>query len=150
MDNKNISRIIYITIILAFIIVLFTIQAKPKIKDVIQLQQADTTAWIAPKTAEALKNPIAGNLKEAQEGKKLFNTYCVTCHGENGKGNGITAESLNPKPADLTLKRTQKQTDGAIFWKITTGRPPMVSWKNTLTDKQRWMLVDYIRELAKK
>ena len=39
--------------------------------------------------------------------------------------------------------------DGAIFWKITNGRPPMASYKLALKDSQRWQLVNYIRELGK-
>lgn len=31
-----------------------------------------------------------------------FQTYCVTCHGEGGAGDGVLAASLQPRPADLT------------------------------------------------
>ncbi len=36
------------------------------------------------------------------EGKKLYGTYCSTCHGEKGKGDGLAAKSLPVKPADHT------------------------------------------------
>ena len=41
------------------------------------------------------------------------------------------------------------ETDGSLFWKMTNGRGPMPSWKDTLTDKERWELVGYIRKLDK-
>jgi mono/diheme cytochrome c family protein len=36
------------------------------------------------------------------EGPELFNQYCATCHGKDGKGNGPAAEALKKRPADLT------------------------------------------------
>lgn len=112
--------------------------------------QIGGTSWVAPESADKLKNPLKGNAKAAKDGKSLFTTYCVSCHGNKGEGNGVAAASLTPKPKNLTAKQVQDQTDGAIFWKITTGKPPMLSWKSTLSDKQRWSLVNYIRELGGK
>ncbi len=107
--------------------------------------------WKAPKFADEIKNPLNGNSEAAQKGRNLFNVYCVTCHGEKGEGNGVAAATLNPKPANLASSLVQKQSDGAIYWKITTGFPPtaMISWRSNLSDKQRWSLVNYIRELKK-
>lgn len=112
--------------------------------------QVGGTSWMAPENANKLMNPLKGNTKAIKEGKSLFTTYCVSCHGNKGEGNGVAAASLTPKPKNLTAKQVQDQTDGAIYWKITTGKPPMISWQSTLSDKQRWSLVNYIRELGKK
>lgn len=112
--------------------------------------QSGGTEWVAPKYVDKLKNPLAGDTKATKEGRILFNTNCATCHGNKGEGNGPSAASLNPKPKNLTSKQVQEQPDGAIFWKITTGKPPMLSWQATLNEKQRWSIVNYIRELAKK
>lgn len=112
--------------------------------------QSGGSDWVAPKYVEKLKNPLAGNAAATKEGKTLFRTNCVTCHGDKGEGNGPSAATLNPKPKNLTSKVVQAQPDGAIFWKITTGKPPMLSWQQTLNEKQRWSLVNYIRELGKK
>jgi mono/diheme cytochrome c family protein len=32
---------------------------------------------------------------------------------------------------------------------MSEGRGPMPTWKETLSDKERWQLVDYIRKLNK-
>jgi mono/diheme cytochrome c family protein len=32
----------------------------------------------------------------------LYKTYCASCHGESGRGDGPVAEHLRPRPADLT------------------------------------------------
>lgn len=35
-------------------------------------------------------------------GKQMFNSYCASCHGSDGKGNGPVAPTLKMPPADLT------------------------------------------------
>ena len=114
--------------------------------------QSQGKKWVAPAAADKLVNPLKGNAEATKKGKSLFEVNCVTCHGESGVGNGPGSAGLNPKPADLASKEVQKQSDGAIFWKITTGFPPtaMISWRSRFSNKERWELVDYIRELGKK
>lgn len=36
------------------------------------------------------------------DAKEMFNSYCATCHGPEGKGNGPAAKALSKAPADLT------------------------------------------------
>ena len=52
--------------------------------------------------------------KELNEvvGKKEFVTYCASCHGSEGKGDGPVVNFLKRKPADLT-KLTQ--SNGGVF-----------------------------------
>src|ERR1035437_9226451 len=106
-------------------------------------------AWVAPTEAEKLINPLKGNAVATEEGKKTFTQLCVMCHGDKGKGDGVAGLALTPRPANYTLPKTQQQTDGDFFWKMSEGRPPMASYKTILTETQRWQLVNYIRELEK-
>lgn len=103
----------------------------------------------SPASADALANPVKGNAQATLEGKKTYTLYCVTCHGSKGKGDGIAAPGLSKPPADHTSDFVQKQTDGALFWIITEGNNPMPTYKSTLTEMQRWQVVNYIRTLAK-
>ena len=150
MKKGMILKILYLTIFTVFSFVLVMVYAESGISKNLQSKESISKTWKAPKSADSMKNPLAGKSEAAKDGKNLFQTYCVTCHGDEGKGNGPSSAGLNPKPADLASKQVQKQPDGALFWKITTGNPPMLSWKYTLSKKQRWEVVDYIRELAKK
>ena len=61
----------------------------------------------------------------------------MSCHGAKGKGDGAAAAALNPKPADWTSKQVQDESDGEIFWKISTGRGAMPSWRH-LPENDRW------------
>src|ERR1035441_33599 len=109
--------------------------------------EKQATPWVAPSYADTIKNPLAGDAQSVADGKKLYGQYCAVCHGDKGKGDGIAAAGLNPKPANHTAEKVQSQTDGAIFWKTTTGRPPMAGYEKTFTATQRWALVNYIRTL---
>ena len=79
----------------------------------------------------------------------LFTKSCESCHGKKGKGDGPKSVEIDKKVGDYTTADFAKQSDGAIFWKITEGRKPMPTMKAELTDEQRWQLVIYVRELAK-
>jgi mono/diheme cytochrome c family protein len=103
--------------------------------------------WAAPASAEKLINPLTGNSESIGEGKKTYESMCLVCHGEKGKGNGAASVSLSPHPANFLSIEVRHESDGAIFWKLSEGNPPMASYKTLLTETQRWQLVNYIRKL---
>ena len=103
--------------------------------------------WIAPTEADKIINPLKGNRAAINQGKLIFNKLCVVCHGTKGKGDGIAGLALNPRPKNLSSYNVQKQTDGAIFWKITTGQAPMASYKKTLSENDRWSVINFLRTL---
>jgi len=105
--------------------------------------------WDAPAAEKAKKNPVAKNPGSITAGKKVAEQSCAPCHGAGGKGDGVAAAALPKKPADWTSKAIQAETDGSLFWKITTGNAPMPPWQS-LPEKDRWNLVNYIRSLAAK
>ena len=106
-------------------------------------------AWEAPAAEKARKNPVPPGADVVARGKQVAQLNCVACHGTGGKGDGAAAAALNPKPADWTSPAVQSESDGEIFWKITTGRGPMPSWRH-LPESDRWAVVRYIRTLAAK
>jgi len=105
--------------------------------------------WTAPASEKGKKNPLPADAKTVAEGQKVAQVNCVSCHGVKGRGDGAAAAALNPKPADWTSQKVQEESDGEIFWKISTGRGAMPSWKH-LPERDRWALIRYIRSLAAK
>ena len=105
--------------------------------------------WVAPKSADTIVNHFKNDAQATAEGKKLYTQMCAVCHGDKGKGDGVGAAGLTPRPADHTSAAVQAQSDGAIFWKLTYGRAPMAAYEKILTPKQRWAVVNYIRTLKK-
>ena len=106
------------------------------------------TPWVAPEADKAKKNPLPDDKKVVEQGEKVAKVNCVSCHGAKGKGDGVAASALTPKPADWTSSRVQSETDGELFWKISNGRGPMPPWKH-LPENDRWALVRYIRSLKR-
>jgi copper transport protein len=96
-------------------------------------------------------NPIPPNSQSVALGQALFITNCSLCHGQTGRGDGPVGLTLNPRPADLTRHAVAGiHTDAQLFEWITNGFPGsrMPAFKSTLSDTERWHLVNFIRSLA--
>jgi mono/diheme cytochrome c family protein len=107
-----------------------------------------TGKWVAPADARARVNPIPRSQEVLAEGKALYQRNCQLCHGASGRGDGPATQYVKPAPADISAAAAQAaMTDGEIFWKVTTGREPMPPFGKKLTERERWVLVHYVRSL---
>jgi mono/diheme cytochrome c family protein len=106
--------------------------------------------WNAPESLKDKKNPFATDESSLARGKKSYISECARCHGKKGEGDGSSASRIDQTVADLSSAKVQSQSDGELFWKISEGRKPMPINKNTLTDDQRWDIINYIRTFKKK
>ena len=52
--------------------------------------------------AAPLSAPAQEAVGDPQQGAGLYDLYCATCHGAEGRGDGPTAEIMTLQPADLT------------------------------------------------
>jgi mono/diheme cytochrome c family protein len=113
-------------------------------------QDAAAKPWVAPAEARTVKNPVPPTPENIAAGQSLFTDNCELCHGPKGMGDGPGAAAIKVKPANFTdAKLMAMETDGSLFWKMSNGRGPMPIWKDSLTETERWQLVDYIRKLGK-
>ncbi|CAG5068209.1 hypothetical protein DYBT9623_00938 [Dyadobacter sp. CECT 9623] len=106
--------------------------------------------WKAPAWADTLKSPHHEEPLTLAQGEELFTLYCASCHGDEGYGDGAAGGALGQKPANFHDTLVKSQTDGALFWKLSTGRGNMPPFKDVFEDEQKWQLVAYIRHLGKK
>ncbi len=102
-----------------------------------------------------LFNTFPGWAQNAAEGRKLYANYCVTCHGDKGKGDGAAAKSLPAKPADHTNGVLMNQHDDKFLTAIiakggsAVGKSSfMPPWGSALDENQIRDLVAFIRTLA--
>jgi len=61
-------------------------------------------------------------------GREMFKTYCATCHGPDGKGDGPAAVALKKAPADLTQlarKHNGKFPDAYVVAKLKNVDEPV-------------------------
>ncbi|MBN8577941.1 MAG: cytochrome c [Cytophagales bacterium] len=105
--------------------------------------------WVVPETAKKVKNPTDKSSKEDLAiGKSLYAKHCQSCHGKEGYGDGPKAKELKGEVGDFSTAEFQSQTDGALFYKITTGRDDMPAFDKKIPDAEdRWLIINYIRTL---
>ncbi len=105
--------------------------------------------WKVPAEYKTMKNPTDATDKENLAiGKSLYSKHCKSCHGKEGYGDGPKAEEQEGDLGDFSTDETQNQTDGELFYKITTGRDDMPKFKKKLPDDEdRWLIVNYLRTL---
>ena len=105
--------------------------------------------WLSPAASASKKNPIAPTQASIAAGQKIYSKTCVMCHGKTGDADGPAVIELNIHPARLSNPELNREPDGALFWKITTGKKPMPAYGKRLSETDRWNLINYIRTLPK-
>jgi len=79
-------------------------------------EKVSRLGWIALGLASLLALPLAAQDRpqpsdeSVARGRFLYRVYCLNCHGETGRGNGVSASLLKVEPADLT--RLARGNDG--------------------------------------
>jgi len=106
--------------------------------------------WKAPAAADTITNPFPDEPLILTQGEELYNMYCYSCHGEEGYGDGAAGGALGVQPADFHDERVKKQSDGALYWKLSTGRGSMPPFGEVFSEEQRWQVIAYIRKLSDK
>lgn len=94
---------------------------------------------------------------DVAKGKATYATYCASCHGAGGKGDGPAAAGLNPKPQDHTNAAAMgKLTDKYLEDIIKKGGAGvgksalMPPWAAALKDPDVQNVIAFMRSLAKK
>lgn len=103
----------------------------------------------------SLGAPGLGQSQSAAEGQKLYMTYCSSCHGDKGRGDGAAGKALPIKPADHTdTKLMNSFSDEFLLTIISKGGAAvgkssfMPAWGGVLKDNQLQDLLAYLRSIA--
>jgi mono/diheme cytochrome c family protein len=99
---------------------------------------------------------FAAQKVDPEAGKKTYNLFCTTCHGNTGKGDGPAAAALPVKPQSFADAKYMKTlTDENLFKVIKEGGTSvgksalMPAWGAQIDDQGIWNVVAYIRTLTK-
>jgi mono/diheme cytochrome c family protein len=96
-----------------------------------------------------LINPLSGDSSVLKEGKRLFEIYCMDCHGEKGDGKGylyVSGKYPYP-PSSLLSERSRNRKDGELFHIISVGFGVMGAHQSIINPDERWKIVAYINKL---
>jgi len=106
--------------------------------------------WLAGILVGSIASSIAfsAHAESIEEGEKLFNTTCVACHGQNGKGNLPGVPDFTKKDGRLA------KTDDVLASNIMNGfkspgssmAMPAKGGMSSLTQEQAEAIVNYMRQ----
>jgi mono/diheme cytochrome c family protein len=78
---------------------------------------------------------FAADERNLERGKRLYEKYCLACHGPKGRGDGAT--QFDPPVADLTSSDVLLKPDSRLLKSIHEGKPntAMDAWTSRLSDE---------------
>lgn len=95
-----------------------------------------------------LRNPLRRSKETLARGQKMFNTYCIVCHGAGGAGDGTIVPKF-PRPPSLTSEKVVGWPDGRLFHVMTAGQNLMPSYASQVDEEDRWAIAHYVRVLQR-
>ncbi|MFQ5703853.1 MAG: c-type cytochrome [Gemmatimonadales bacterium] len=105
-----------------------------------------------------LPTPHSLFAQEADNGKIIYEKWCVGCHGATGAGDGEAATSMLPRPRDFTgaiyqIRTTasgELPTDDDLRRVIDNGMPgtTMPAWRSRLSDNERDDVIAYLKSFS--
>ena len=113
----------------------------------------EDTAFFTGKGADeqfvaAIPHPVDDAVVE--RGRQRYGIYCQPCHDARGDGRGILFQRGNVPTGNFHQEKVLKYTDGEIFDVITNGKGLMAGYRWPIPPADRWAIVAYVRELARK
>lgn len=104
-----------------------------------------------PAAYQRAGNPVSTTPDNIAAGRALYAANCETCHGPKGYGDGPTARTLDPPPANIAALASMPMmaTDSYLMWTVSEGGVPigsgMPAFKGTLSEAERWQIITYIQ-----
>ncbi len=100
-----------------------------------------------------LVNPVPVTAESIARGKERYSIFCISCHGELGDGKGFlfTSKRFSAQPTSLIGDLVKNKPDGELYHVITLGSLSglMGAHGSQIAPEDRWMIVNYVRELGK-
>jgi mono/diheme cytochrome c family protein len=92
---------------------------------------------------------------DVADGKKIYDMNCASCHGATGKGDGVAAAALKPKPRDLSDAKYMKTRTWEDLHKVIADGGAnngmsalMPAWKGALKKPQLDNVLAYVLTLS--
>jgi mono/diheme cytochrome c family protein len=96
-----------------------------------------------------------GLAQSPAEGQKLYMTYCSSCHGDKGRGDGAAGKALPVKPVDHTDGKLMNSFSDEFLLNIISkggsavGKSSfMPAWGGVLKENQLQDLLAYLRSIV--
>jgi mono/diheme cytochrome c family protein len=99
--------------------------------------------------ANFLENPFDSNEDNLERGRKMYEVYCMICHGDKGDGMGslYTSGKYNYPPASLLSEKMLSAPLGDFYHVITVGHGIMAEHGSMIQPADRWKISLYVKEI---
>jgi mono/diheme cytochrome c family protein len=104
------------------------------------------TSEDAERAGRELTPPVAFDDAARAQGRVLFETFCVVCHGARGAGDGPLVPKI-PNPPSYASERVRHMPPGRIFHVITFGSGRMPAYASQVAGDERWKICAYVQTL---
>jgi mono/diheme cytochrome c family protein len=83
-------------------------------------------------------------------GRSRFRVFCGACHGTGGYGGSVVAANMTERrPPSLRTPVMAALPDQLIYTVIVNGFGRMPSYAGELTERERWAVVAWLRQLQR-
>jgi mono/diheme cytochrome c family protein len=105
--------------------------------------------WLAeqiPAGWRNIPNPYPSSPASLQRGHRIYQYYCIGCHGPIGDGMGPAQPWIYPPPLNFTLLKGREISGGILYYQIMNGitGTAMPYFKRDLESQKIWEVGEYI------
>ncbi len=99
-----------------------------------------------PEPWTKLPNPYITSEPGLKRGHRIYQSYCIGCHGPIGDGMGPAQPYLNPPPLNFTIVKDRGITGGILYYQIMNGitGTAMPYFKKDLESEKIWEVGNYV------
>ncbi len=113
-----------------------------------ELRNPNLTIAATDPADAAVAAAVAVDVAAAVErGRFVFATFCATCHGGEGAGDGPVTRRGVPPPPSLLLPHARELADGQLYHVVTFGQGNMAGYAAQVGRDDRWNVVSFVRAL---
>jgi cytochrome c oxidase cbb3-type subunit 2 len=106
-------------------------------------------AWLhstIPESWKTMPNPYPTTKAGLERGHKIYQSFCIGCHGPIGDGMGPAQPYLDPPPLNFTILKGRGITGGILYHQIMNGitGTAMPYFKRELESEKIWDVGNYV------
>ena len=106
-------------------------------------------AWLhsmVPEPWRKLPNPYPTTEAGLKRGHKIYQSFCIGCHGPIGDGMGPAQPYLDPPPLNFTILKGRGVSGGILYYQIMNGitGTAMPYFKRELESEKIWDVGNYV------